>query len=75
MTAVDICMKLKFGELDSGIYTSTDDQNRTVIVKAQKDVGIEISTLQSNGWWEIVEYDLDGTQDSVSYSKQEENDA
>lgn len=61
------------GELESSLYTSKDELGRKVIVRLQKDRGAIVSTLQSNGWWEEVEYDANGFQQGVTYRKDDTN--
>ena len=42
--------------LDSGLYSGTNENGKSVIVQRQRGVGYTVSTLQDNGWYEVNEY-------------------
>lgn len=62
------------GKIESSIYTSKDELGRMVIIRIQKDAGAVVSTLQSNEWWEEVEYDANGFQQGVIYRKDDKDE-
>lgn len=55
--------------VDSGIYTGTNVDGEDVIIEIQKGKGMNIWTIHAEkpNWWEIVEYNECGGQESVSY--------
>ena len=57
------------GKIDSSLYTSTDDEGRQVIIQLQKGSGAIVSTLHKNGWYEVVDYDVNGFVQGVNYEK------
>lgn len=61
------------GKIESSIYISKDELGRLVVTKIQKDTCKTVSTLQSNGWWEEVEYDENGFQQGVIYRKDDKD--
>lgn len=46
-------------KLESGLYSSTDEDGCDVIVIVQEDVGFDIHTNQKNGWVRIDSFDYD----------------
>lgn len=61
------------GKIESSIYISKDELGRMVTTKIQEDGGVVVSTLQSNGLWEEVEYDENGFQQGVIYRKDDKD--
>ena len=55
--------------LDSGLYSGTNEDGKSVIIQRQKGVGYTISTLQDNGWYEVHEYNEEGIFESTTYQK------
>lgn len=55
--------------LDSGLYSGTNENGKSVIIQRQKGVGYTISTLQDNGWYEVHGYNEEGILESVTYEK------
>lgn len=56
-------------KLDSGLYSGTNENGKSVIIQRQKGVGYVISTLQDNGWYEVNEYNEEGILESTTYEK------
>ena len=56
-------------ELESGLYSGTNENGESVIIQRQKGFGYTISTPQDNGWYEVQEYNEDGILESVTYEK------
>lgn len=65
----DYIKECEAGTLESSLYTIVDELGRKVIVRLQKRCGALVSTLQSNGWYETVDYDVDGFVQGVTYEK------
>ena len=57
------------GKLSSSLYTTTNEDGQKVIVELQKGSGAKVSTLQSNGWYEVVYYDENGDVEGTTYEK------
>lgn len=57
------------GNLNSSLYTTTNEDGQKVIVELQKGSGAKVSTLQSNGWYEVVYYDENGDVEGTTYEK------
>ena len=57
------------GDLESSLYTSVDELGRKVIIRLQKGCGALVSTLQSNGWWQTVDYDVNGFIQGETFEK------
>lgn len=57
------------GKLSSSLYTTTNEDDQKVIVELQKGSGAKVSTLQSNGWYEVVYYDENGDVEGTTYEK------
>lgn len=55
--------------LESGLYSGTNEDGKSVIIQRQKGFGYTISTPQDSGWYEIQEYNEDGMLESVTYEK------
>lgn len=55
--------------LDSGLYSGTNEDGKSVIIQRQKGVGYTISTPQYNGWYEVREYNEEGILESTTYEK------
>ena len=56
-------------ELDTGLYSGTNENGKSVIIQREKGVGYVVSTLQDNGWYEVKNYDEYGILESVTYEK------
>lgn len=57
------------GNLNSSLYTTTNEDSQKVIVELQKGSGAKVSTLQSNGWYEVTYYDENGDVEGTTYEK------
>lgn len=57
------------GKLSSSLYTTTNEDGQKVIVELQKGSGAKVSTLQSNGWYEVAYYDENGEIEFATYEK------
>lgn len=57
------------GIIESGMYTSKDEDGKELTIALQKGVGAQVTSKNNKGWYEVVEYDNDGNQVSVSYEK------
>ena len=57
------------GNLSSSLYTTTNEDGQKVIVELQKGSGAKVSTLQNNGWYEVVYYDENGDVEGTTYEK------
>ena len=55
--------------LDSGLYSGTNENGQSVIIQRQKGVGYTVSSLQTNGWYEVNEYNEEGILESTTYEK------
>lgn len=55
--------------LDSGLYSGTNENGKSVIIQRQKGVGYTVSTLQDNGWYEVNEYNEEGILESTTYER------
>ena len=55
--------------LDSGLYSGTNENGKTVIIQRQNGVGYTISKFQDNGWYEVYEYNEEGILESTTYEK------
>lgn len=56
-------------KLDSGFYSGTNEDGKSVIIQRQKGVGYMISTPQDNGWYEVHAYNEEGILESTTYEK------
>lgn len=56
-------------KLDSGFYSGTDENGKSVIIQRQKGVGYMISIPQDNGWYEVHAYNEEGILESTTYEK------
>jgi hypothetical protein len=56
-------------KLDSGLYSGTNENGKSVIIQRQKGVGYTISTPQDNAWYEVNIYNEDGILESTTYEK------
>lgn len=56
-------------ETESGLYTSSNENNEDLVVRIERGVGMEIDYLQKNGWTRTHEYDADGNFASESFGK------
>lgn len=56
-------------EMESGIYTGSNVDGEDCIVMLDKGVGMTIKRLQSNGYFECVDYDSNGYQECVYYER------
>lgn len=54
---------------ETGMYCGKNVDGEDVIVKISKGIGMEVETLQSNGWWVIHEYDENGIFVSEDFRK------
>ncbi len=59
----------KLRSLESGMYSATNEDGKTVIIFRQKGKGWSIQTPTHHDWYETVDYDENGEQESVSYGK------
>lgn len=55
--------------LDSGLYSGTNENGQSVIIQRQKGVGYTVSSLQTNGWYEVNEYNEEGILEATTYEK------
>ena len=55
--------------LDSGLYSGTNENGESVIIQRQKGVGFTMSKLQDNGWYEVNEYNEEGILESTTYER------
>ena len=55
--------------LNSGLYSGTNENGKSVIIQRQKGVGYTISTFQDNGWYEVHEYNEKEILESTTYEK------
>lgn len=55
--------------LESGLYSATNEDGKRIIIERQKGSGWTISTPTHHDWYEVVDYDEDGNQECVRYSK------
>ena len=51
---LEVLSKVQEGEL----YTAKNENNEDIIIAIQPNVGLRISTYQSNGWIRINNYDI-----------------
>lgn len=51
---LDVLSKVQEGEL----YTAKNENNEDIVIAIQPNVGLRISTYQSNGWIRINNYDI-----------------
>lgn len=53
----------------TGLYSGYNVDGEMVVVESTKDVGMLVKTIHKEKpkWFEVVEYDKDGFQQSVSY--------
>lgn len=60
--------------IESGIYTGRNVEGEEVILMNENHVGMEIWTKHKEkpNWWEVVSYDEDGCQESVTYKSARE---
>ena len=65
----DYIKECEEGTLESSLYTSVDELGRKVIIRLQKGCGALVSTLQSNGWWQTVDYDVNGFIQGETFEK------
>ena len=56
-------------EKDSGMYSGTNEEGKDVIVLRQKGCGLTTMTETHDGWYECVDYDEDGMQECIRYTK------
>lgn len=54
---------------ESGLYSGKNVDGEEVIVTIEKGNGMDVKTLQNNGWWVIHEYDKMGYLLSESFEK------
>lgn len=54
---------------ESGLYEGTNIDGEKVLIMLERKVGMDVKTQKKNKpkWLEVVEYDSDGFQLSVSY--------
>ena len=66
--------KVFIDNIESGIYTGRNVEGEEVILMNENRVGMEIWTKHKEkpNWWEVVSYDEDGFQESVSYKSARE---
>ena len=59
---------------ESGMYAGRNVEDEEVILMNENHVGMEIWTKHKEkpNWWEIVSYDEDGSQESVTYKSDRE---
>lgn len=57
------------GKLSSSLYTTINEDGQKVIVELQKGSGAKVSTLQSNGCYEVIYYDENGEIEGTTYEK------
>lgn len=59
---------------ESGMYAGRNVEDEEVILMNENHVGMEIWTKHKEkpNWWEIVSYDKDGSQESVTYKSDRE---
>lgn len=69
MSIKEIILGCNAGKTESSIYSAKDEDGNDLIINLQKDAGAKVSRLQSNGWYEVKEYDKDGELVSTSYEK------
>lgn len=54
---------------ESGIYSGKNVDDEEVVVMLQQGNGMNVKTLQSNGWYRVHEYDEDGFFVSETFEK------
>ena len=56
-------------ETESGIYSGTNEDGETVVILLQQNEGMVVRTIHHNkpNWFEVIEYNAFGGQESVSY--------
>lgn len=55
--------------IENGIYTGKNIDGETILLKLEQGKGMTVSTIHKDKpkWFEVIEYDADGWQCSVSY--------
>ena len=54
-------------ETETGMYVGKNVDSEDVLVKVSKGKGMEVETLQGNGWWMIHDYNEDGICESEAF--------
>ena len=57
------------GELEQGIYSTTNEDNEDITVLVDRENGFDVYTNQSNGWTRLDCYDYDSIDSTWSYSE------
>lgn len=65
----DIMNRIRSGELEIGIYTSTNEKKENVVILCLNENHIITYTIQKNGWTRMNEYDENGNMIGESYDK------
>ena len=65
----DGIMTNELSALESGLYSAVDADGNDIFIEREKGHGYNVWRPTHNGWYEVVEYDENGCQLSVSYSK------
>lgn len=62
-------IKSFISNMESEIYSGTNVNGENIIVEVTKGEGMQIKTCRKTKpkWWEVIEYDKDGFQISISY--------
>lgn len=71
--SIDLGTCLKRGkfiqETESGVYSGTNEYGETVVILLQQNEGMVVRTIHHSkpNWFEVIEYNAFGEQESVSY--------